>query len=180
MADDKTAELVGRELFADPQAQVYAILDGASAPGLQDMLEKHQPEHVCLYRGELEADLAAAAPYLVRLDAESPFTRSVLAYGWGHHWGIFAIAPDNLIAMRKHFRKFLMVDLPDGRHVYFRYYDPRVFALYLPSCDAEETRAVFGPVQQYVMEGATPDSLLRFYAGEGGPRMDETELGIGA
>ena len=180
MADDKAADLVGRELFADPQAQVYAILDGASAPGLQDLLGKHQPEHVCLYRGELEADLAAAAPYLVRLDAESPFTRSVLANGWGHHWGVFAIAPDNLIVMRKHFRKFLMVNLPDGRHVYFRYYDPRVFALYLPSCDAEETRAVFGPVQQYVMEGATPDSLLRFYAGEGGPRMHETELRIGA
>lgn len=180
MADDKAADLVGRELFADPQAQIYAVLDGASAPGLQDLLDKHQPEHVCLYRGELEADLAAAAPYLVRLDAESPFTRSVLANGWGHHWGIFALAPASLIAMRKHFRKFLMVDLSDGRPVYFRYYDPRVFALYLPSCDAEETRAVFGPVQQYVMEGATPGSLLRFYAGADGPVMYETELSIGA
>lgn len=180
MADDKAADLVGRELFSDRRAQVYAILDGASAPGLPGSLEKHQPEYICLYRGELEADLAVAAPYLVRLDAESPFTRWVLAEGWGHHWGIFAVAADDLITMRKHFRKFLMVGLPDGRRVYFRYYDPRVFAVYLPSCNAEETRTVFGPVQQYVMESATPDLLLRFYPDEEGPRMHETELRTGS
>ena len=176
MAKADLGALARRALFFDPKVEIYAILDGASVPGLRDALRTHGPDYVCLYRGELEADLADAAPYLVELEAESPFTDWIFAEGWGQHWGIFAYADADLITMRKHFRKFLMVALPDGRRVYFRYYDPRVMAVYLPTCNAEETAAVFGPVTQFAMEGATPGSMLRFAPNAEGAGVQETEL----
>ena len=129
--------------------------------------QRHQPPHVCLFSGELAPELAAAAPYLVQLDPESAFTAFVLGNGWDQHWGIIASVPAQVPfrSLRGHFRSFLRVRGPDDDVLLFRYYDPRVFRAYLPTCDAEELAAVYGPVGSYAMEGATPETLVRFRLG---------------
>lgn len=156
------AQALHEALFADGQTGAWAVLDGASIEGLPAKLKELAPEHTCLYRGELAPDLAAAAPYLARLEADHPFTEWVLDEGWANHWGIFAVAPAaaDLRAMRKHFRTFLLVRNPDGKVVYFRYYDPRVMRVYLPTCNATELATVFGPVCAYLMEDEDPATLL--------------------
>src|SRR5262245_12600078 len=155
----------------------YAVLDGASVPGLLDRLRRWQPEHVCLYRGELEPALAAAAPYLVALRPYTEFADWVLGQGWGNHWGVFAATPADLRTLRKHFRTFLIVHGVHGRPVYFRYYDPRVLRLYLPRCHAAELAVVFGPVGCYVLEDENPGTLLRFRAGSGKLQQERLRLG---
>jgi hypothetical protein len=154
-------------LFAEGDANVFAILDGASIEELVDRLCRFKPEYVCLYRGELAPDLVHVAPYLVRLNEKSAFTDWVLDRGWGKHWGIFAVATTDLIAMRQHFRRFLTVHDSEGKPLLFRYYDPRVLRTYLPTCDAQELAELFGPVLNYVLEGETPTELLRFEFAEG-------------
>jgi hypothetical protein len=161
-----------RILFADDDAAVYAVLDGASVPALLPRLAEWKPEHCCLYRGELPADLKRAAPYLVRLTPDSPFTGWVLSEGWGKHWGIFAVSFADFLTLRKHFRTFLMVNGPDGKPFYFRYYDPRVLRTYLPTCNAAESELVFGPVTFYAAEAKADGTLLRFRRGPSGPRCD--------
>jgi hypothetical protein len=150
-------------LFSQPETNVYIVLDGASVPELPQLLWEHEPEDICLYRGELEPDIAAVAPYLVKLEYDHLFTRVVCEQGWGNHWGIFVITPAevDIRMLRGHFRKFLMVYDPDGELVYFRYYDPRVLRVYLPTCNAEETKIVFGPISCYVLEEEEPSILLR-------------------
>jgi hypothetical protein len=49
---------------------------------------------------------------------------------------------------------------------FFRYYDPRVMRIYLPTCNAGELRTLFGPVGLYVMEGEDPTTLLRYHRAE--------------
>jgi len=150
-------------LFSQPETNVYTVLDGASVPDLPQVLWKLKPEHVCLYRGKLEPDMAEVAPYLVKLEYDAPFTKLICEQGWGNHWGIFAITPAevNIRDMRKHFRRFLMVYDPDGKLIYFRYYDPRVMRVYLPTCNAEEIKIVFGPINSYLLEDEDPSTLLR-------------------
>ena len=149
-------------LFAEGNASVYAILDGASVEELLDRLHRYEPEFICLYRGELEPDLVHVAPYLVRLKRQSAFTDWILETGWGNHWGIFAVAPSGLTVMRQHFRRFLTVHDSQGSPMLFRYYDPRVLRSYLPTCNPQELGEMFGPVLHYVLEGETPSELLRF------------------
>ena len=151
-------------LFSQPETNLFAVLDGASVPELPQILWEHEPEHVCLYRGELEPDMAEVAPYLVKLEYDHPFTKLVCEQGWGKHWGIFVITPAevHLRDLRNHFRKFLMVYDPDGKLIYFRYYDPRVLRVYMPTCNAEDTKIVFGPISCYMLEGEEPSVLLRF------------------
>jgi uncharacterized protein DUF4123 len=155
------AEVAGL-LFNSPDSGAFAVLDGASIRDLLKNLYALKPEFCCLYRGELEPDIATVAPYLARLDAGSPFTRWVLAEGWGEHWGIFLQSSADLRALRDHFRGFQNVELPDQRTVLFRYYDPRVLRTFLPVCNAAEAASFFGPVQSFVVEAETPQTGLKF------------------
>ncbi len=156
-------ELISPELFADPGTGVYAVLDGASIPGLISKLYQLRPKYECLYRGELAPDMAEVAPYLVQLESETEFCDWVLNQGWGNHWGIFAVGTADLFTLRQHFRRFLTVHDSNGKPLLFRYYDPRVMRTYLPTCDSQEVAAIFGPVSSFIMESEDPGIMLSYW-----------------
>src|SRR5947208_2895840 len=114
---ETAAPELGPIIFGQGDVPVYAILDGASAPDLVKKLYEYEPEYCCLYRGELQPDIAVVAPYLVHLESGSEFVNWVLLEGWGAHWGTFFLSPANLRALRDHFRQFHTVELPDQRTV---------------------------------------------------------------
>ncbi len=149
-------------VFGAEDAPVFTVLDGASVPKLVKSLYEHKPEHCCLYPGELKPDMAAVAPYLVRLEAGKEFTELVLREGWGAHWGMFLVSGSDLRTLRDHFREFHKVELPDQRTVIFRYYDPRVLRIFLPVCNEAELALFFGPVRSFIVEGEAPESGVRF------------------
>lgn len=170
-------EPVSSFLFPEEGTNAFVILDGASVPGLLDKLYgPERPEFECLYAGEIKPDLAEVAPYLVRLQPDSEFTTWVLEQGWGKHWGIFALSAAGFRELRQHFRRFLTVHDSSGKPMLFRYYDPRVLRLYLPTCEPEELAVVFGPVLCYVLEAEEPDKLLRFHLASGALVEQEKEL----
>ena len=141
-------------LWTTPDEQVYALLDGASVPGLLDRLyAAPRPQFECLLFGELTPDMAEVAPYLVRLERDSALTEWTLAYGWGNHWGSFAVARCDLRSLWFHLRTLNVVYGPEGRPMLFRYYDPRVLRIFLPTCSAEQIAQMFGPTERFVAEG---------------------------
>jgi hypothetical protein len=149
-------------LFGQGDTPVFAVLDGASAPDLLKNLYEHEPEYCCLYRGELQPDIATVAPYLVRLESGAEFAELVLREGWGVHWGVFVVSVADLRTLRNHFREFLHVELPDRNTVLLRYYDPRVLRTFLPACNEAELAAFFGPVQSFIVEGDTPETGVTY------------------
>lgn len=156
-ARDAIAQVLRGILFTEHRDEAdmnaYAVLDGAAIPELLDQLYGDEPpEFVCLYRGELEPDLAECAPYLIHLTPESPFTEWLLTHCCGNHWGIFAISGEDIGTVRRHFRNFLIVKDPDGKQIYFRFYDPRVWSIFLPTTVPDELDLVFGPVSSYMVE----------------------------
>ena len=167
---------VEAHLFSPEAASVFAVLDGASVGDLLTPLYEHHPPFECLYRGELQPDIAEVAPYLVQLEQGTEFTKWVLEQGWANHWGIFAVADAALAVMRRHFRRFLTVHDPDGKPLYFRYYDPRVLRVYLPTCNAEELGTIFGPVQSFVLEDEDPAIALRFQLQDGALKSLKVQL----
>ncbi len=155
-------ETIGRYLFEEDDADVFCVLDGATVTGLLGHLYNCDLEYECLYRGELQPDLAEVAPYLVRLQENSDVTRWVIEKGWGRHWGVFARSREGLRSLRGHFRRFLTVHDGNGKPLYFRYYDPRVLRVYLPTCNAQELTDFFGPVDRYLLEDAEGKAILGF------------------
>lgn len=153
-----------RQLFSEPRLKAYAVLDGASNPALLDHLYGDDaPEFSCLYRGELEPDIAECAPYLARLEAGTAFTDWLTGNGWGLHWGIYAVADCDLKSLRYHLRKLNMVYDPEtNKSLLFRYYDPRVLTTFLPTCDAKQVSDFFGPVHAWLAETGGGLGIQRF------------------
>ncbi|MDX6710751.1 MAG: hypothetical protein QOH96_1767 [Blastocatellia bacterium] len=161
MIAEETVEELIEKLFSD-EANVYVVLDGASVPGLLQKLYQLEPEYICLLRGDLAPDMAEVAPYLVRLEKDDELIHWILENGWGKHWGIFGTGYGDIREMRGHFRSFLTVYDESGNPLNFRYYDPRVWRLYLPTCNSGELKTVFGPVAAYYLEDEDANTLLRF------------------
>jgi Domain of unknown function (DUF4123) len=160
---EQRTEIILDLLFDEQDGmQLFTILDGASVSGLLEHLTESELEYECLYRGDLAPDMAQVAPYLVRLAENSPFTLWVLDKGWGNHWGIFARSPADLPTLRRHFRRFLKVYDANAKPLYFRYYDPRVLRVFLPTCNAGELDTMFGIVDRYLMEDEQGGAVLSF------------------
>ena len=150
-----------------PERRSYALLDAARDEEIYPSLLTADCNWACLYRGDAAARMAEVAPYLVELERDALYTRWLLRHGWGKSWGIFLNAIAGLEVLRAHFRKHIMAQLPDGRSVYFRFYDPRVLRAYLPTCTDVELKAIFGPVDRYAMENEDGNLLLTFEQSDG-------------
>lgn len=152
----------------DEPLKLYAILDGARDERIVPKIRASGVQARCLLDGVLAPVLAAAAPYIVELAPDGPFTRALLADGWGDAWGVFLTSSASLDALRRHFRQFLRVADEDGRPLMFRYYDPRVLRVYLPTCTAEELDFVFDPVTAFLLEdgGEQGGALMRRARGQ--------------
>jgi hypothetical protein len=169
MPESVTPERLFEGLLTEEGAELCVMLDGASVPGLLERLESDRSLKVeCLFRGELERDMAEVAPYLVKLELGSEFTEWVVGTGWGHHWGSFVTSREGFLKLRNHLRALTLIYRRDGTPLYFRYYDPRVLRIFLPTCSPEQLRQMFGPVDAFLAESEEGDavSIFRLNGGE--------------
>lgn len=141
---------------------LYAILDASREPSVLKLLVESREECQSLFEGPQGDQLAHFAPYLVRLVPDSPLLVELVNQAWSKSWGIFLTCDRAFAEIRKHLQYFLRVTLEGHREVYFRYYDPRVLRLFLPTCLPEEINQFFGPVRYYLMEDEKGGALLRF------------------
>lgn len=155
---------------------LYALLDAARAPRVPELLRAGQCRHESLYEGPKGQALANWAPYLVELPPGAPLLETLVLDGWGHSWGVYLTSTEGFHNVRQHFRRFLLVKLPDNREVYFRYYDPRVLRAFLPSCTAPEATEFFGPVGSFFTETSDGESVLKFTATAVGVKKDLLSL----
>lgn len=146
----------------DGPLRLYALLDAAREARVPGIL-RNVPEHSdCLYEGQKARDLAPFAPYLVEIGGDSPFLNELAANAVGGAYCVFLLSKSPFDEVRRHFRHFLMVQTEDGKEVYFRFYDPRVLRVFLPSCNEEELRKFMGPIQSFWMEAREPGIILRY------------------
>lgn len=120
-----------------------------------------------LYRGRSEESLSVVAPYLFLFQHKTDFINWYMAKGWGDSWGVLIKSPYPLDELHKHFRKFLIVGTEDNQQLYFRFYDPRVMRIFLPSCDTQQLREFFGPIEYFVMEDADKNFALKCWLQNG-------------
>lgn len=126
---------------------IWMIVDAAGNPSTFSMLQERHLEHYCLYNGVLPLALQVVAPYLVQLDYNDAETRRFLQHAFG--FGVLVKCSAHPNALRRHLRTFLRVREPGGGRLVFRYYDPRVLRIYLPTCTVEELRLFFGPIERF-------------------------------
>jgi hypothetical protein len=144
------------------RAPLYMVLDGARDPRILELLHEAPDEHRSLYEGTRGEALEAVAPYLVRFRDDSGLLERLMIEGWERRWGVFLASPLSFRDMRRHLRRFLMVEVEDTRQrLYFRFYDPGVLREFMPTCSVRQVAELLGEAEAALGEGAD-GSLMRF------------------
>ncbi|MCK6586182.1 MAG: DUF4123 domain-containing protein [Polyangiaceae bacterium] len=165
---DRILEEIGSAPGAGGGLSLYALLDAAREPRVVSFLEGVPETSDSLYEGEKGRELAPYAPYLVEIPGDSPLAGDLAAQAFGKSYCVFVTAEAKFTDLRRHFRRYLMAETEDGKKVYFRFYDPRVLRVFLPTCTPEELRQFFGPIRSFWAEAREPETLSRFWVGEDG------------
>jgi hypothetical protein len=161
--------------------QSYAVLDAARGFRVHQAIRWSGQPYRSLYRGKLPPELEQAAPYLVDLGGgDHSFTRRVLVEGWGASWGFFVVTPVEFFKLREHLRTLLRAQSEDGTKFMFRFYDPRVLRVYLPTCTPEELRIFFGPMTRIIVEDESGAGAAVFERRQGELLVSRLELGTQA
>jgi hypothetical protein len=136
------------------KAPLYAVLDSARDRRIHELCRESVEEHRSLYDGVEGETMAHVAPYLVRLPAGSRLLASLVREGWGQRWGVYLTSPLPFTEVRRHLRRFLMVEMEESNErMYFRFYDPRTLATFLPSCSPRQAQEFFGSAHAFFLEG---------------------------
>jgi hypothetical protein len=141
------------------QDKLYVLLDAARVgPRMEEAFSLNK-EYDSLYRLSSQQNLATVAPFIFSAKPGSPFFDWYLENGPGNFWGVLLSSAVSMDELHKHFRKFLMVSTEDRKKVYFRFYDPRVLKMFLPTCNAQQILEFFGPVKHLLLEGEQNEFL---------------------
>ena len=146
-----------------PTSHIYVLLDCACDERIYPEMIDCGLEYQCLYPGILSEELATVAPYLVKLKQQSEFTKWIYTEGWGGNWGVYLTVDYNIsFDTLHHFQQMVRVRDERDKILFFRFYDPRVLRVYLPTCRNRELRSIFGSVKNFCMEDETGMNVLDF------------------
>ena len=141
-------------LFAREGGRVHAVIDGRVVPELpQRLADADTMGWDCLERGALSPQAQRIAAYLVELREPSPFTDWLLAEATAAFpgWGLAMPGTQPLLAMREHCRGLDDVLMPDGERRPWRWFDPDLLGVLLPSFSPPQLDELFGMGQQIVV-----------------------------
>lgn len=134
-------------------SDLFAIVDASRGPRLRVLLSEAADEQRSLYEGIKGEALAASAPYLVALRPGSLLLERLVREGWGARWATYLRYPRSFNELRRHLRRFLIVQDDDSRkRFYLRFYDPRVLRVLLPACTPRQRQELFGEIACFLVE----------------------------
>ena len=158
-----------------PRADIWALVDAAQDQRVYWSITDSYLNHSCLFAGPLPKEIAMVAPYLVQLEPGDKFTK-FLSNEWGKGACVYLECDESMRVLRHHLRKFLTVQDRSGRRLLFRYYDPYVLRAFLPPCNTDELKAIFGPVRSYWAESDDPNTMLQFQFDGRALKVSEREV----
>lgn len=159
---------------------LFVLLDAARDEKIFDTLfiQTSLEYYESLFEGDEAEALQKFAPYLVQLSGQDDFLKKFLHDGWGENWGVYLTGEAPFHSLLAHLRRCTRVMLEDGRKVFFRFYDPRVLRVFLPTCTPEQATEFFGPITSYLVEDKNSEVLLQFSRGEQGIEVKKVPVSL--
>ncbi len=141
-------------------APLFAVLDAAGAPAVPGMMIAAGDDSKALYMSHSDPELEMVAPYVVRLTTDR--IAQIREHLWNDPWGILIEFDGDMMTLRRHLRQYLIVQSPEGRPLYFRFYDPRVLHTFVRSADKKSRAEFFGPMKALIARDTDPDAFVRY------------------
>jgi len=136
-------------MTAPTQPICYLLLDGAQIEGLPARLYSLEaaPSLHLLYQQTAYEALAEVGPMLIEVRSHSDLER-VFHLEWQATVGIWLESDASEDELVEHLRSLIHVRLESDQTTLFRYYDPRITALWLDALTTDERNLSMGPVSR--------------------------------
>lgn len=142
----------------------YLLLDGARITAdIVAIKANYVSQGKSLYLGKTKEDIEDVGPFLFSLKPNDDLTGWFNNNGWGNACGLLVFSRVPYDDLFRHCRKFLLVKTEDQQELYFRFYDPRVLRIFLPTCSSGQLREFFGPIEFFILEDEDPNFVLKFW-----------------
>lgn len=135
----------------------YLLLDTALMGEYIHQAKALNRDYISLLNNDSISSNDSVAPYIFRFEPHSTFAKWYMENGWGKGWGVMARSYASLDELRVHFRKFILVINDDDQEIYFRFYNPRVLSIFLPTFTSYQLKDFFGPVDYFMIEDESGD-----------------------
>ncbi|PCJ22137.1 MAG: hypothetical protein COB04_01415 [Gammaproteobacteria bacterium] len=149
--------------------RLYMIVDGAQNPEIMARIEQSDELVSSLYSLDTAPRLKAVGPWILQVQKDEPLAAWIIEQGANQNWFItFSSLGKTLDYLRRQFRRIAIVketsdtDAKD-KHLYFRYYDPRVLRTFLPSCSERQRRYIFDDINCFWAQGDDLEKVLQFH-----------------
>ena len=144
------------------QCDLFGIIDSARNEDVFRHLITGNVKYKSLFEGTMDEQSYGVSGFLVECKKESSLFKWMTTEAWGDSCCIFFTSNASFEDLFKHFQKFNRVYLEGDEVVLFRYYDPRVFRVYLPTCNRGEVEMFFGNILTFIAETENPEMLTVF------------------
>lgn len=141
----------------------YLLLDAARMDVNLEKAQELESSHSSLYEGKSRENLAGVGPFLFSCLNKSNLFQFFTQEGLGQSWGVLFYSHLPFAELYRHCRKFLLIRTEDNQELYFRFYDPRVLRIFLPTCTKEQLREFFGPIQYFLVEDEETGLVVRYW-----------------
>ncbi|MCX6270838.1 MAG: DUF4123 domain-containing protein [Bacteroidetes bacterium] len=138
---------------------LYAIVDSARNEDVFRYFLIDNVTYRSLFQDTLDEQAFGVSGFLVGCNRESILFNWLTSQVWGSSCSIFFTSQSSFDEVFKHLQNLNRVYLEDDEVVYFRYYDPRVLRVFLPTCTQRELDIFFGEVISFMMETENTDVL---------------------
>ena len=135
---------------------MYFICDVTQDDINLEQLKSFNCTYISLYKVKDDTDLNVAIPYLVPFEKEDGCRERIITNFWGNAVGVFVFSKASLDDLFDHFRRFLIVKDEEGKKMYFHFYNPHVLRIFLPTCDNQQLKDFFGPIEKFICEDEDP------------------------
>jgi len=160
--------------------QLYAVVDAARNRDLAFAArDRFRLPTRWLFAKSTVKEMENVAPYLVSMMAGSSYPYSASGYldlwstQFGNSAGILLLTQADEKSLWTHLCGIFRVTDEDQHKYYFRFYDPRVLRVFLPTCTAQDALDLFGPIRMMLVESKIPGRLLVCRTGHRGATVSE-------
>jgi hypothetical protein len=162
IAEQKTVASFLWDHVENEQCYLYAIVDSARNEEVFRHFLTGNVIYRSLYEGTMDEQSWRVSGFLVDCNKDSTLFQWITTNAWGESGCIFFTSHASFNTIFKHFQKFNRVYLENDEVVFFRYYDPRVLRIYLPTCTRNEIETFFGEIKNFFIESENQGEIRVF------------------
>lgn len=149
--------------FFDQIENLGGIFDAAKDQRVAVLAKEHPKNSLCLYNGDSAKQMQFLAPYLFDFRRNKTLRDLMASLSWGESWGIWYETSSSIEDCKANFRRHHLVELPDGRKVYFRFFDPRIFPTFIENSELREQVEFSRGIRRFLVEAEDENDCIHSY-----------------